>query len=268
MNIEHTINIEDFINRLYFMFSSILNSNIYAQHLQGELKNKIPLFEIGGKLYVAPYHAEKVMQELSQSEGKPFLFIFGNAITEIDIFGKKVLSFIFEYVQEEDVREMIENFLENYKEVFIYNSRVWYLPVYQLIFRKKDYSTILKAPIEFLQLYYSEEENQSEEFLVHVALLDFDNLTTELLYSSGNHSEIVNISHIVKYLISENSEKQTLGGDSEIKEDYDEEEDISKIKSKKPRATLTLPKIPPSIKIEYLSNSPISSIEKYIPKHF
>ena len=250
---------------MYGIFSALFNSNIYAQELQKELENKIPLFEIGGKLYIAPYHVEKVMQELSQSEDKPLLFIYGNAITEMDIFGKKRLSVIFEYVQEEDVRKMVESLLRNYKEVFIYNSRVWYLPIYQLIFPKKDYSIIFKARIYFPQLYYSEEGNQSKEFLAYIALLDFDNLTTELLYSSGNHSEIVNISHVVKYLISENSEKQKLEEESEIEEDFDEEEDLSKTKSKKTRNTLALPKIPSGIKIGYPQ---LPSIETYHPKHF
>jgi len=85
------IKVEDIINKLYGIFSAISNSNIYAQELEKELGNKIPIFKIGGKPYIAPYHAEKVMQELSQSEDEPFLLIYGNAITERDIYGKEIL---------------------------------------------------------------------------------------------------------------------------------------------------------------------------------
>jgi len=153
---------------------------------------------------------------------------------------------------------MIKNILENYKEVFIYNSRVWYLPVYQLIFREKDYSIIFRAPIAFYSLYFSEED-QSEEFLVHLALLDIDNLTAELFYSSGNHSEISNISDAVRCLISKKSEKQTL--EEELEEDDDDYSNET-INNKQKHATTKIPRIPSDINLVY----PFDKI--HLPKFF
>ena len=257
------MNIADIIDRLYAVLSPIWNSNFYVQQLQ-EDEHKITLFEIGGKYFITPRDIEKILKELSQSGKEPFLFIYGNEVTIVDIFGKQRISRLFEkFVENKYAVEMIKKFLENYRNVAIYNSRVWYWPVYQLVFYTKHQVINFRAPIVYYPLYYSREENHSDEFLTNIALLNLEYSIAELVYGSENHSEVDNISDAIRYLTFQNCDIIPLEG--ELEEEDEEELTKLKRKSKKPRISPSIPKIPSGIKIEYPQ---LPSIETYHPKHF